>query len=329
MREVDSRIRFVMGTRGPRFEQGPETVPARASGKRGLEAFDRLPPGSLVGEYEIVEVVAHGGMSTVYRAVHPLIGKEAAVKVMAALLSADQVAVSRFLQEARIVARIRHPNVVDVFSFGTLPDGRCYLVMEWIGGETLAARLSKRRLRPNEIAQTLGQICDALEVCHEQGVVHRDLKPANVFLAPMRNRPDFVKLVDFGIAKLIAQGTVLQTSPDVVLGTPGYASPEQAGGLPVGRRPTSTRSACWPMRWCSGGGRLTVSRRPSCIECTSTSRRPRHADSGRRSPSGWTSSCSGCWTRSPRSVRPSPRYGASWCRCARRCLLRRPWRLKC
>jgi len=223
-----------MGTRGPRFEQGPETVPARASGKRGLEAFDRLPPGSLVGEYEVVEVVAHGGMSTVYRAVHPLIGKEAAVKVMAALLSADQVAVSRFLQEARIVARIRHPNVVDVFSFGTLPDGRCYLVMEWIGGETLAARLSKRRLRPNEIAQTLGQICDALEVCHEQGVVHRDLKPANVFLAPMRNRPDFVKLVDFGIAKLIAQGTVLQTSPDVVLGTPGYASPEQAGGLPVG-----------------------------------------------------------------------------------------------
>src|SRR5262249_3310784 len=104
MREVDSRRRFVMGPRGPGLAQGPETVPARASGKRGLEAFDRLPPGSLVGEYEVVEVVAHGGMSTVYRAVHPLIGKEAAVKVMAAVLSADQVAVWRVLQEARVRA---------------------------------------------------------------------------------------------------------------------------------------------------------------------------------------------------------------------------------
>src|SRR6185312_5028383 len=166
-----------------------------------------LQPGTVVGEYVIERKLGDGGMATVYGATHPLIGKKAAIKVMSPSLSADASAVARFALEARAINAIGHPNLVDVFSFGRLPDGRSYFVMEWLPGETLYEHMWKQHgpLPLDEVINILDQICDALEATHDKGIIHRDLKPANVFLCPVRGRRDVVKLLDFGVAKLAHQ----------------------------------------------------------------------------------------------------------------------------
>jgi serine/threonine protein kinase len=195
-----------------------------------------LEPGTIVGEYRVEGKLGEGGMAVVYSAVHPLIGKKAAIKVMSPVLSADAGAVARFALEARSVNRIGHPNIVDVFSFGRLPDGRSYFVMEWLQGETLYERLWKQHgpLPLNDVINILDQICDALEATHEKGIIHRDLKPANVFLCPVRGRQDLVKLLDFGVAKLAhSEMQTRWTSAGSVVGTPDYISPEQARGRDV------------------------------------------------------------------------------------------------
>jgi serine/threonine-protein kinase len=185
--------------------------------------------GSYVGEFRVEKKLGEGGMATVYAAVHPLIGKKAAIKVMAPQLCADAHAVMRFVQEARAVNQIRHDNIVDVFSFGRLPDGRSYFVMEWLPGESLFERLAARRMSIDECLDIVVQICDALEVAHGNGIVHRDIKPANIFLVPGAGRPDQVKLLDFGVAKLEAGELKLShTRTGFVVGTPDYISPEQA-----------------------------------------------------------------------------------------------------
>src|SRR5262249_31941544 len=117
-----------------------------------------LQPGTFVGEYQIEHKLGEGGMASVYAGIHPVIGKRAAVKVMNAMLSADATAVVRFVQEARSVNQIGHPNIVDVFSFGRLPDGRCYFVMEWLQGETLYDRLASRRLSLEETFDIVDQV---------------------------------------------------------------------------------------------------------------------------------------------------------------------------
>jgi len=198
-----------------------------------------LEPGTVVGEYCIEQKLGDGGMSTVYGATHPLIGKKAAIKVMSPSLSADAGAVARFALEARAVNRIGHPNIVDVFSFGRLSDGRSYFVMEWLQGETLYERMWKQHgpLPMPDVLNILDQICDALEATHEKGIIHRDLKPANVFLCPVRGRPDEVKLLDFGVAKLAERdASPGWTSAGCVVGTPEYISPEQARGKDVDTR---------------------------------------------------------------------------------------------
>ena len=198
-----------------------------------------LAPGTVVGEYRVEHKLGEGGMASVYAAIHPLIGKRAAIKVMSPRLSADAAAVARFALEARAVNRIGHPNIVDVFSFGQLPDGRSYFVMEWLQGETLYERMLKQHgpLPLDDVVHILDQICDALEAAHEAGIVHRDLKPANVFLCPVRGRRDAVKLLDFGVAKLVCQEpTPGWTSAGMVVGTPEYVSPEQARGRDVDAR---------------------------------------------------------------------------------------------
>jgi serine/threonine-protein kinase len=193
--------------------------------------------GTHVGEYRVERKLGEGGMASVYAAVHPLIGKRAAIKVMTPALSLDAYAVVRFVQEARAVNQIGHPNIVDVFSFGRLPDGRSYFVMEYLPGESLFERLSKRRLPLVECIDIVVQVADALEAAHEQGIVHRDIKPANIFLVPQRGRPDLVKLLDFGVAKLQAQEErPSRTREGVVVGTPEYVSPEQARARDVDHR---------------------------------------------------------------------------------------------
>jgi eukaryotic-like serine/threonine-protein kinase len=190
-----------------------------------------LMPGMLVGEYRIEGPLGRGGMGAVYAATHPVIGKRAAVKVLHAEMSASKQSVERFVQEARAVNQIGHPNIVDIFAFGTLPGGRSYYVMEWLQGETLRQRLDRGRLSLGEALWLIESIATPLEAAHAKGIVHRDLKPDNVFLIEGRDRP-VVKLLDFGIAKLLTDASV-RTQSGLIVGTPTYLSPEQARGMTV------------------------------------------------------------------------------------------------
>jgi serine/threonine-protein kinase len=204
----------------------------------GVRSGSPLAPGTRVGEFRIGELLGHGGSAEVYAATHELIGKEAAIKIINKQLGDRAEAVQRFLDEARTVNRIGHPNIVDIFDWGRLRDGRTYLVMEWLKGQTLEQRLHAGALAIGEAIDVLLPLCDALEAAHEAGVIHRDLKPDNVFLVAVRGRPPLVKLLDFGIAKLAdePQRSSKKTRTGWVMGTPSYISPEQARGQPVEAR---------------------------------------------------------------------------------------------
>jgi serine/threonine-protein kinase len=196
-----------------------------------------LSPGQMVGEYQIERLLGEGGMGRVYAAIHPLIAKRAAIKVLRPELSHDPAAVERFVREARSVNQIGHPNIVDIFAFGTLPDGRHYFVMEWLQGESLRERLERGALPFLLALDVLDAIASALAAAHATGIVHRDLKPDNVFLAGPVGSAPMVKLLDFGIAKLLGtEPGIDRTATGAMIGTPTYMSPEQARGELVDTR---------------------------------------------------------------------------------------------
>jgi serine/threonine-protein kinase len=197
----------------------------------------------LVGEYQISDRIAEGGMGTVYSAVHPIIGKKVAIKVLSGKLAKSSNAIRRFVLEARAVNDIRHPGLVDIFSFGQLTDGRPYYVMEFLDGRSLGAVLRMhRRLTPFDSYPLFMDIGRVLVSVHDHGIVHRDLKPDNVILIPQEgDRPPKVKLVDFGLAKLLMResgqtSSGPHTAVGVNVGTPHYMSPEQCRGGNVDAR---------------------------------------------------------------------------------------------
>jgi|SRR5580704_7950724 serine/threonine protein kinase len=218
-------------------EENPKGVAATVPGPGPvLVPGGDLPAGFVVGEYRLDAVVGRGGMGVVYSATQPVIEKRVAIKILNAQYSADPALVRRFTDEARAVNRIRHPNIIDIFSFGQLGDGRHYFVMEYLEGATLGARLEKGTLSLEEAPVFLAQICDALDAAHAENIVHRDLKPENIWIVtPRRGRP-FVKLLDFGIAKLVAAADQSSTQTGAVMGTPHYMSPEQCHGRAVDHR---------------------------------------------------------------------------------------------
>jgi len=203
----------------------------------------RLQAGTLVGEYQIVDRIAEGGMGTVYSAVHPIIGKKVAIKVLSGRLAKNSNAIRRFVLEARAVNDIRHPALVDIFSFGRLTDGRPYYVMEFLDGRSLGAVLrTHRRLAPFDTYSVFMDVGQVLVAVHNHGIIHRDLKPDNVILMSQGvDRPPKVKLVDFGLAKLLLVGGSQMangphTAVGVNVGTPHYMSPEQCRGGNVDAR---------------------------------------------------------------------------------------------
>ncbi len=198
-----------------------------------------LVSGQTVGEYEVESKVGQGGFGAVFKAVHPLIGKVVAIKVLARRFSVDPDMLSRFVAEARAVNQIRHHNIIDIFSFGQLEDGRHYYVMEYLDGMALDALIERDgRIAPAEALPILRAIARALDAAHGKGIAHRDLKPENVFLATDPDGGWFPKLLDFGIAKLMGpeDGLKHKTGTGVPLGTPYYMSPEQCRGRDVDHR---------------------------------------------------------------------------------------------
>jgi serine/threonine-protein kinase len=186
-------------------------------------------PGTTLGEYQIHGKLGEGGMGTVFSAIHPMIGKRAAIKVLKRQFCEDPVLVERFIDEARVVNQIGHPNIVDIFAFGEMPDGRRFFAMEWLKGETLRERLRRGPCSLTQMARLIGSLSRALESAHDKGVIHRDLKPENIFLADIAHEEPLVKLLDFGVAKLANdKGRMAQTEKGQILGTPMYIAPEQA-----------------------------------------------------------------------------------------------------
>jgi serine/threonine-protein kinase len=193
-----------------------------------------LPPGTKCGDYEIEMKIGVGAMGTVYRAIHPTIGKHVAIKVMSPKLFDEPDAHKRFVTEARALSAIRHPGIVDIFGIGRLPDARTFLTMQWLEGESLGARLRKGPIGTTQSLEILRQVARALEAAHQKGIIHRDLKPENVFLQTVGDET-FVKLLDFGLAKA-TQKDVAVTRSGQILGTPLYMSPEQCRAKGVDHR---------------------------------------------------------------------------------------------
>jgi serine/threonine-protein kinase len=191
---------------------------------------------SEIGPYRIARKLGEGGMGAVYEAVHQVIQRRVAIKVLHPEAGRSTDAINRFLNEARAANLIAHPGLVQITDFGSLPDGSGYLVMEYLEGETLADRLEARggRLPPQEAVLIGVQIASALVACHKKGIVHRDLKPGNTMLVPdpAMATGERLKVLDFGLAKLseVREAAVVKTHSQAVLGTPLYMSPEQCEG---------------------------------------------------------------------------------------------------
>lgn len=188
----------------------------------------------LAGRYRLMRLVGHGGMGSVYEAVHIHTEKRVAVKLLSPQLSKDLKLVARFRREAMAASRLEHENCVQVDDFGEDADGTFYIAMELVEGHGLADELRKSGpMEPARVAHIAVQLLKALDAAHSAGVLHRDLKPQNVMLTDKPQKPDLVKVVDFGIAKITTntpedQGVL--TVPGTIFGTPEYMSPEQARG---------------------------------------------------------------------------------------------------
>ncbi len=193
--------------------------------------------GQTIGNYLVIQKLGEGGMGAVYLAEHPKIGKKVALKVLHAEFSSNEEVTKRFFNEARAVNDIGHPNIVDIIDYGVIQAGNgkqqlVYFIMEYLAGGTLSQLIrTDAPLPPDRALSIAMQVADALAASHRTGIVHRDLKPDNIILLNRGRDRDFVKLLDFGIAKLTndSEGSS-RTRAGIVMGTPAYMSPEQCEG---------------------------------------------------------------------------------------------------
>ena len=188
----------------------------------------------LEGKYRVTRLIGEGGMGVVYEAEHTLIGRPVALKLLHGDFAKNPDALERFHREARAATAIRHPNIIEITDMGTTPEGQPFLVLELLDGVPLARLLRDQAPLPAaRLRDIVVQVLEALEAAHAKGIIHRDLKPDNVFVIQHPNRPDFVKLLDFGVSKLTGEALgegVSTTRTGTLMGTPSYMSPEQARG---------------------------------------------------------------------------------------------------
>ncbi|HEY0766144.1 MAG TPA: protein kinase [Pyrinomonadaceae bacterium] len=216
--------------------------PAVAQAADDLAAEEKLKPGQRVKHYQIVNLIGEGGMGEVYLATDTTLGRRVALKVLPTFVSKDPERLRRFTQEARAASRLSHPNVCVVHEVGETEDGRPFIAMEYIEGQTLRERIRSHAMKLGDVLDIAIQVADGLIAAHEAGIVHRDIKPENIVIRP----EGYVKILDFGLAKLTerhkgATHTTMSTllfnsSPGIVIGTAAYMSPEQARGVAVDER---------------------------------------------------------------------------------------------
>ena len=203
-----------------------------------LSAYDTAKMlGSVIERWKILRKIGEGGMGRVFEAEHTEIGRRVAIKILHPVYSRTPEVVARFRMEARAASRIGHPNIIEVTDSGTTVDGSLYFVMELLEGIELAERLRREtRLPIRESLDIAHQLAVALSAAHQNNIIHRDPKPENVFLINRDGNPNFVKVLDFGIAKLQGKEYIRQTDPGMAMGTPEYMAPEQAAGKEVDAR---------------------------------------------------------------------------------------------
>jgi eukaryotic-like serine/threonine-protein kinase len=197
-----------------------------------LEFQDPRIGTTLAGRYRIEDILGEGGMAIVYRAVHTLIGRKCAIKVMNHALARDRVVRERFRREAKAAQKLAHPNIIEIFDHGDTEDGSAYLVMELLEGESLGDVVERGPIPLSRALPILVQISRALSRAHDFEVIHRDMKPENVFLARDPNGGDLVKLLDFGIARSMQDSRL--TGAGEVFGTPQYMAPERITSIDAG-----------------------------------------------------------------------------------------------
>ncbi|MEE9384123.1 MAG: serine/threonine-protein kinase, partial [Nannocystaceae bacterium] len=210
------------------------TPPAAVAVARRIVGTIDLVGHTLLDRYFVLSKLGEGGMGTVYLAEHTTIQKKFAIKVLSQEYAHKPDLVERFLQEARAASMISQENVVEISDFGDTPDGSVFFVMEYLDGEDLAKTIKREGyLSWDRVRPIMLQICGALQSAHEAGIIHRDMKPENCFRISRRRTDDFIKVLDFGIAKLSGQddtGGKGLTRTGMIFGTPEYMSPEQAQG---------------------------------------------------------------------------------------------------
>ena len=221
----------------PLTEHTPDESETLATNASLVERTTLQPGTVLAGRYRIETLIGEGGMGDVYRAKHLKIDKDVAIKVLAPEQMRRPRTVSRFLQEAKAASRIRHENVVDITDYGE-SDGCAFFVMEYLAGEDLSFLLKREgRLPWARIKPICIQLLRALSAAHAAEIVHRDIKPHNCFLTERGGKTDFVKVIDFGIAKLYGEGSGEQlTKTGAIIGTAEYMSPEQGMGAELDGR---------------------------------------------------------------------------------------------
>lgn len=197
-------------------------------------APDPLLGHTVAGRYHVVRKLSQGGMGAIYLATQQPLGREVALKVLLNTVAHDETAVQRFEQEARAVSRLRHPHIITLYDFGRTEDGRLFIAMEFLDGESLRDAVQKAgRLPYRRALHVVKGIVSGLAEAHRLGIMHRDLKPENVMLVNQAGDPDFVKMLDFGLARSVAaqETDARLTQQNTIPGTPAYLPPERAAGV--------------------------------------------------------------------------------------------------